>query len=347
MEANAPEPPRPPRRVRYRGRHPRHFAEKYKELDPQRDPATVAKVLAAGKTPAGGHVPVMLEESILALRLMAGMRGIDATLGYGGHAAGILEKIGETGSLLGLDQDPLELPKTIARFAERGIRAPRLIGVRSNYAGIQAAIAAQGWTAAEFIFADLGCSSMQLDDPARGFSYKADGPLDMRMNPNRSVSARGWLRAVAAADLARSLAEDADEPAAEALAEALAGKDLATTGELRGLIEQVLANADDSTRTLAVKRVFQALRIAVNDEFGSLKVFLRALPDCLAAGAAVAILTFHSGEDRRVKRAFKEGLATGRYSEISREIIRASPAEQSANPRSRPAKLRYAVKISE
>jgi 16S rRNA (cytosine1402-N4)-methyltransferase len=333
--------PRPPRRKRYSGKNPRRFEEKYKEHDPARYADTVAKVMASGKTPAGSHVPIMVDECLDALALRPAMTGVDCTLGYGGHAQKFLERITPGGFLLGLDQDPLELPKTEDRLRAAGYGPDAFAATRSNYAGIAKAFAANGLEAADFIFADLGCSSMQFDDPTRGFSFKHDGPLDMRMNPQRGLPASAWLERVAETDLAAALHDHADEPRANALALALAGKPLPTT---TALAEAIRANTPATDADLTIRRVFQAIRIAVNEEFTALDMFLRSVPACLKSGARLAILTFHSGEDRRVKKSFKHGLADGVFSAMSDGVITATPDERRTNPRSAPAKLRWAQK---
>jgi 16S rRNA (cytosine1402-N4)-methyltransferase len=333
--------PRPPRRKRYAGRNPRRFDEKYKEHDPSRYGETVDKVLASGKTPAGSHVPIMVGECLDALALRPGMTGVDCTLGYGGHARRILARITPGGFLLGLDQDPFELPKAEKRLREAGYGPDSFIAVRSNYAGIAKALAGRGITAVDFVFADLGCSSMQFDDPSRGFSFKHDGPLDMRMNPNRGLSAGAWLERVTESELAEVLRDHSDEPQAELLGHALAGKSFTTT---TALANAVRALVDGESGDLSIRRVFQAVRIAVNEEFTALDMFLRALPGCMKPGARVAILTFHSGEDRRVKRAFKQGIADGGFAAASDGVITAAPDERRLNPRSAPAKLRWAEK---
>lgn len=338
-----PQEPRPPRRKRYSGKNPRRFEEKYKELDPSLDPETVAKVIASGKTPAGSHLPIMVGECFDALALKPGITGVDATLGYGGHARQILGKILPGGKLIGLDQDPLELPKTERRLREAGFGPDCFEAVRSNFAGISKVLAQRGLEGVDFVFADLGCSSMQFDDPTRGFSFKHDGPLDMRMNPTRALSAAEWLARITPAKLARALDDHADEPRAELLASHLAGRHFSRTLELAAAIKATPGlPAEDAELTL--RRVFQTLRIAVNEEFTALETFLRVLPDCLKPGGRAVILTFHSGEDRRVKKAFQAGLHSGLFNEISRNVITASPAERHQNPRSSPAKLRWAVK---
>ena len=335
------EPPRPPRRKRYSGRNPRRFEEKYKEHDPARYAETVAKVIASGKTPAGSHVPILVDECMAALRLAPGMIGVDGTLGYGGHAARILETIRPGGKLIGLDQDPIELPKTEQRLRLAGHAADAFEAVRSNYAGIAKVLAGRGISAVDFVFADLGCSSMQFDDPSRGFSFKHAGPLDMRMNPERGLSAADWLARVSPDKLAAALHDHADEPRAESLAAELAGKHFSNTVDLAAAIRAAV-RADEDVAELTVRRVFQAVRIAVNEEFSALDVFLRALPACLKPGGRVAILTFHSGEDRRVKKSFQAALRDGIYSETSDGVITAGPEERRLNPRSSPAKLRWA-----
>lgn len=337
------EPPRPPRRKRYRGKNPRRFEDKYKEHDPARFAETVAKVIASGKTPAGSHLPVMVDECLEALRLQPGMTGVDVTLGYGGHALRILEKISPGGKLIGLDQDPIELPKTAHRLHLAGFGEHCFEAVRSNFAGIAKVLGERGISAVDFIFADLGCSSMQFDDPARGFTFKLAGPLDMRMNPQRGISAAAWLAAVTPEKLAAALHEHADEPHAATIADALAGRTFQSTLELAAAIRDSVRAGDAETEP-TVRRVFQAVRIAVNEELVALEAFLRVLPDCLKPGGRIAILTFHSGEDRRVKKSLQAGLRSGVFSTMSEGVITAGPHERHLNPRSTPAKLRWATR---
>lgn len=339
-----------PRRPRYSGTHPRQFHEKYKEQQPERYPDDVAKVLDGGKTPAGTHRPIMVREVLQTLALQPGDVAVDCTLGYGGHATEILAAIQPGGRLLGFDVDPVELPKTEARL-RAGVVSPDGLKVWTrNFAGISQILAEESPSGVAAVFADLGASSMQLDDPARGFSFKFDGPLDMRMNPLRGFTAAELLSRLEPDGLSRLLAEHADEPMAVELAhvilEAHALRPLSTT---TGLAEVVRTAVNRASRTPdaaedAVRRVFQSLRIAVNDEFRALDACLRQLPGCLKPGGRVAVLTFHSGEDRRVKSAFKQGLNTGLYASISQEVVRASAEERRANPRSSSAKLRYAIR---
>lgn len=338
------ESPRPPRRKRYSGKNPRRFEDKYKEHDPVRYGETIQKVIASGKTPAGSHIPILVEESLDALHLQFCMTGVDVTLGYGGHAIRILEKIGSGGKLIGLDLDPLELPKTEARLRGLGFNDDQFLAVRSNYAGIAKALGELGLQEVDFIFADLGCSSMQFDDPSRGFSFKSTGPLDMRMNPSRGLSAADWLARISAEKLEIALHGNADEPRAQSISVALAGSLFSNTTALAQAIRDSVRVSDDDERELTVRRVFQAIRIAVNEEFTALDAFLRVFPKCLKPGGRAAILTFHSGEDRRVKQVMKVGMRDGIFSEMSDGAIIASPEERRMNPRSSSAKLRWVTR---
>ncbi len=339
-----PEPHK--RRVRYKGKNPRRFEDKYKELNPERYADTVAHVLAGGKTPAGQHVPIMVSEIMRALSVQPSERVVDCTLGYGGHAAELLKAVQPDGCLLGVDQDPIELPKTEMRLRSTGYPAESLQCERTNFVALRSVLGKIGWhDGADAILADLGVSSMQIDNPARGFSFKHQGPLDMRMNPNKGVSASALIKKLNELELANLLSENADVTNAELLASALANQKFETTGELARAIAQALPKSFNEDRIkLSQRLVFQALRIEVNDEFNVLDGWLRGLPNCLSSGGRVAVLTFHSGEDRRVKKAFKLGVADGLYSAISESVIRASSSEKYDNPRASSAKLRWAVR---
>jgi len=336
--------------VRYRGTHPRRFEEKYKELDPERDPDTIAKVIASGKTPAGQHRSILVDEVLRHLAPRPGNRGADVTLGYGGHGEALLERLRPGGRLLALDVDSEQLPRTEARLRGLGYDEEALVVRRCNYAGLAGVLAQIGWDdGVDFLLADLGLSSMQIDNPARGFSYKHDGPLDMRMNPGRSVPASDWLARCKTATLVRVLIEGSDEPHAELLANAITAASakarIKTTHQLRRVVERALPGRVDATdRSAAVTRVFQAIRIAVNEEFSALDAFLVQLPGCLRPGGRVAILSFHSGEDRRVKHHFRDGFRGSIYSEIAPEIIRPNFREIGGNPRAASAKLRWAIR---
>lgn len=344
---------KPPRRPRYPGKNPRQFHEKYKELQPDRYQDDVAKVLASGKTPAGTHRPIMVQEIMSVLKPAPGQTAVDCTLGYGGHAKELLTAVQPGGRLLAVDADPVELPKTEARLRSLGFPAESLVVQRMNYAGVSRLILSEAPEGADLILADLGLSSMQIDNPDRGFTFKFDGPLDMRLNPQHGQPASALLSQLNERELARILELNADEPQSQKLAavilEAHANYPLTGTFDLSNVVADFAKqrrSADPDAVTQTIRRVFQALRIAVNDEFGALDSFLRQLPACLKPGGRVAIMSFHSGEDRRVKRAFKEGIACGIYAEISDDVIRPSMEEQRANPRSSPAKLRYAVRAT-
>jgi 16S rRNA (cytosine1402-N4)-methyltransferase len=342
---------KPPRRPRYQGPNPRQFREKYKELQPEKYADDLARVVASGRTVAGTHRPILVSEIMSILAPTPGAIAVDCTLGYGGHAKELLTAVQPGGRLLGVDVDPLELPKTEARLRALGFPEDSLLLRRMNYAGIATLILSESPAGADVVLADLGLSSMQLDDPARGFTWKADGPLDMRLNPEHGQPVSALLTKLEPAGLARLLEINADEPQSVRLAavilEAHAEYPFKTTTDLANVVTEFVRKRRQGTDELVketVRRVFQALRIAVNDEFGALDSFLRQLPGCLKPGGRVAILSFHSGEDRRVKRAFKEGLRDGIYSSASDEVIRPSPEEQRANPRSSSAKLRFAVR---
>jgi 16S rRNA (cytosine1402-N4)-methyltransferase len=337
--------PQHKRRPRYPGKNPRRFEEKYKERNPDLYPEAVAKVLTSGKTPAGTHRPVMVAEILEVLNPQAGEVAVDCTLGYGGHARALLPKLQPGGRLIGLDVDPIELPKAEVRLRALGFGADIFMAHRSNFAGLPKILATEQLPGADVVLADLGVSSMQIDDPGRGFSVKFAGPLDMRMNPQRGQPATVLLERISADDLAILLEDNADEPHAVALAYALAGRAFPTTTALADAIRcALLRKVMDDELDNSVRRVFQAVRIAVNDDFSALDSFLRNLPACLNPGGRAAIVTFHSGEDRRVKKSFEAGLADGLYADIAREVIRPTPAERYDNPRSSPAKLRWARK---
>ncbi|HEY1169742.1 MAG TPA: 16S rRNA (cytosine(1402)-N(4))-methyltransferase RsmH [Verrucomicrobiae bacterium] len=334
------------RRVRYSGKNPRRFEDKYKEHNPEKYGETIAKVMASGKTPAGMHRPIMVNEILEVLAPKPGNVAVDCTLGYGGHTREILARIQPGGHLLGLDADPIELPKTEERLRALGFGPETFTAHRSNYAGLPQVLASQNLTGVDVILADLGVSSMQLDDPTRGFSVKNDGPLDMRMNPLRGQSAASYLEKISVEKLKGVLEENSDEPYADTLSQALAGKKFVTTQSLAKAIRAAMIRIPQSEHDLSIRRTFQALRIAVNDEFSALDTLLRNLPNCLNPGGRVAILTFHSGEDRRVKKTFEAGLLSGLYSEIAQDVLRPSKEEQYENSRSKSAKLRWAVRAS-
>jgi 16S rRNA (cytosine1402-N4)-methyltransferase len=336
------------RRPRYKGTHPRRFEEKYKELDPRRFTDEKLKVEARGQTPAGSHRSIMVEEILDRLAPGPGESALDATLGYGGHAREIMVRLQPGGHLVGLDMDPIELPRTEARLRGEGFGPEIFSARRINFAGLPALISQTGQF--DCILADLGVSSMQIDDPLRGFTYKADGPLDLRFNPRRGKPASELLASLSELDLTEVLETNSDEPFARQIAHTLCSVDepISRTQHLADLIRGALkASGFDRTAPQtrsSLQRCFQALRIAVNDEEGVLDQFLSYIPAALKPGGRVAILSFHSGEDRRVKKAFQAGLRSGIFSDIAAKPERPSYQEQRENPRSSSAKLRWAVK---
>ncbi len=347
-----PDDPRDPstrvRRPRYPGRHPRRFDQKYKELAPDRYADEVRKIIASGKTPAGMHLPIMPGEVVEHARPRPGDVAVDCTLGGGGHARAILERIVPGGRLLGIDLDPAELARTEAALRAAGFGTDVFTAFHGTFAGLPQAMAAGGLMTADIVVADLGVSSMQLDNPARGFSYKGVGPLDMRMDPTRGQPASELIARTSEADLARLLEENADEPHAGIIASLLKSQPLATTHAAERVVRTGLERARPGLSKpevkMSLRRTFQALRIAVNHEFEALDALLRALPHVLAPGGRVVLLTFHSGEDRRVKHAFRDGRRAGVYAEVADRVIRSSMEETRANRRSTAAKLRWAVR---
>jgi len=345
------DPPAHVRRRRYAGRNPRSFHDKYKELNPEQYAADVQKVLAAGRTPAGMHVPIMAREVLDCLHPAAGDIVVDCTLGWGGHARAILERVQPGGRLIGIDVDPIELPRADARLRALGYGPDVFIARHANFAALPAVLAAAGLPQADVLLADLGVSSMQFDNPDRGFSYKGAGPLDMRMNPLKGESAAQLIARSTEDGLARLLEENADEPHAHLIARMLKEQPLETTHAaerlLRSGLHAAVPRATKADIKMSVRRTFQALRIAVNDEFAALDALLRVLPQCLAPGGRVAMLTFHSGEDRRVKKAFQAGHRAGVYEAIADEVIRSAKDETFANRRASAAKLRWAVRTAD
>jgi len=341
------------RRVRYSGKYPKHFNEKYKELNPEKYGSTIEKVKSKGSTPAGMHIPIMVKEILDFLQIEPGMQGFDATLGYGGHTLEMLKKLNHQGLLIGGDADPLESAKTKERLNKLGYDDTCFQVRLMNFCQIDEMVEEVG--PFNFILADLGVSSMQIDNPERGFSYKTQGPLDLRFNPKKGISAAERLCSMSKAEIEGMLVENADEPYAAQIAAQItkdmwSGVSITTTQALHAEVEKALENEQLSKdeRKEAVKkssaRVFQALRIDVNNEYEVLYEFLEKLPNALASGGRVAILTFHSGEDRLVKKAFKEYCRQEIYSEVARDVIRPSAEECAVNPRAHSTKLRWAIK---
>lgn len=339
------------RRVRYKGTHPKSYEEKYKEQQPEKYPETIERVIEKGSTPAGMHISICVKEILEFLQIQPGQKGLDATLGYGGHTQEMLKCLDGKGHLYALDVDPVESVKTEKRLKELGYGEEILTIRRMNFADIDKIGEEAG--PFDFILADLGVSSMQIDNPDRGFSYKKEGPLDLRLNPLKGISAADRLHEITREELCGMLLENADEPYAQEISRAVVaaikqGAKVATTTQLRQIIEDTLRFLPEKDRPEAVKkscqRTFQALRIDVNSEFEVLERFLEKLPDVLASGGRAAILTFHSGEDRIVKKMFKDQKRAGLYSEVAKDVIRPSAEECSRNSRARSTKMRWAVK---
>lgn len=339
------------RRTRYKGTYPRSYKEKYKELQPEKYVDTVAKVIQKGNTPAGMHISICVKEIMEFLKIKPGQTGLDATLGYGGHTLEMLNRLESKGHLYALDVDPIEISKTKERLEYLGYGQDILTTKQLNFANIDEVVAEAGLF--DFILADLGVSSMQIDNPDRGFSYKREGPLDLRLNPEKGISAAERLRTITQEELEGMLLENSDEPYSKIISKAIVsgienGADISTTTKLQQIIGDALQFIPTNERKEAIKkscqRTFQALRIDVNSEFEVLFEFLQKLPNALKKGGRVAILTFHSGEDRLVKKSFKRLALEGVYSEIATEVIRPTAEECNMNSRARSAKMRWAIK---
>ena len=339
------------RRVHYKGKYPKKFEEKYKELQPEKYGDTIAHVIEKGNTPAGMHISIMVKEILDFLQIKPGEIGFDATLGYGGHTKAMLERLEGQGHIYATDVDPEESAKTKKRLADLGFGEEILTVRLQNFCTIDEIAKEVGGF--DFILADLGVSSMQIDNPKRGFSFKVDGPLDLRLNQEAGISAAERLDTITREELAGMLYENSDEPYCEELAKAITdeirkGNRIDTTTKLRAVIEKTLDFLPEKEKKDTIKktcqRTFQALRVDVNREFEVLYEFMEKLPDALRPGGRVAILTFHSGEDKLVKRALKEGYKAGIYADYAKDVVRPSAQECVKNGRARSTKMRWAVK---
>lgn len=339
------------RRKRYKGTHPRSFDEKYKELNPEMYPETIEKVISKGSTPAGMHISIMVDEILEFLDIQPGQVGLDCTLGYGGHTSKMLEKLEGQGHVYGLDIDPIEIEKTTQKIRNKGFDENIFTSLLTNFRNIDEV--SEKYGKFDFVLADLGVSSMQIDNPERGFSYKKEGPLDLRLNPKMGKPASEILKELSKEELENILEENSDEPYADILAKNIysfirSGMEVETTGQLYKIIDKTLNFIEDKNRKDLVNktaaRVFQALRIEVNQEFEVLHEFVEKLPKILTPGGRVAILTFHSGEDRIVKKAFKEMKNSGIYDDVCRNVIRPSKEECHRNSRAKSTKMRWAIK---
>lgn len=339
------------RRVRYKGTHPRTYQEKYKELQPEKYGDTIEKVIRKGGTPAGMHISICVQEILDFLQIQPGQTGLDATLGYGGHSSKMLEQLQNQGHLYALDVDSIEMKKTKERLAGMGYGEDILSIRHLNFADVDQLLSeTDGF---DFALADLGVSSMQIDNPERGFTYKFEGPLDLRLNPEKGISAAQRLLDISQPELEGMLIENSDEPYAKEistviLSEIRKGNAITTTTQLQKAVEKALVRVPAEKRKETVKkscaRTFQALRIDVNNEFEVLETFLEKLPNVMKKGGRIAILTFHSGEDRLVKKSFQRFYREGIYSEIAKDVIRPSAEECNRNSRARSTKMRWAIR---
>ena len=339
------------RRVHYSGKYPKKFEEKYKEQSPEKYSETIEHIISKGSTPAGMHLSIMVEEILEFLSITPGQNGLDATLGYGGHTTAMLERLEGRGHIVGLDVDPIESEKTVQRIRNKGYDESIFSMRLTNFANIDKV--AEEFGKFDFILADLGVSSMQIDNPERGFSYKTEGPLDLRLNPTKGVSGAERLKELDYEEIKGMLIENSDEPYADEIAYAITKRNksdrtIEKTTDLKNAVEEALDFLPADEKNEAVKkscaRTFQSLRIDVNREYEVLYELLEKIPEVLKPGGRVAILTFHSGEDRLVKKSFKNCLKSGEYAKIAEEVTRPSAEECIRNPRSKSTKLRWAVK---
>lgn len=348
-EDSTPAAPHRRRRPRYRGTHPRRFEERYKELAPEKYPGIEEHIRAQGRTPAGGHVPILVLEVLAALAPAPGDIVLDGTLGHGGHASEFLRRILPGGRIIGMDVDGVELEKTAHRLQPIGA----ITAVHGNFAGVGAVVGREAPEGCDILFVDLGVSSMQLDNPERGFSYKHDGPLDMRMDHRLKATAADLLATLTEDELAAALEANADEPKAAGIARAIAKyrarAPLRTTRDLAAAVLEAKGYPprwrpeEGLGRSLhPAALTFQALRMMVNDELGKLAQFLRDAPWCLKPGGRIGVISFHSGEDRLVKHSFRDGYRSGLYDAWADDLIRPGADERRDNPRSAPARFRWA-----
>ena len=355
VTSNAETVPPPPRkrRERYSGSHPKKFSQKYKESS---DEVTREKIMAKGGTPAGTHRPIMVNEILEFLNPQPGQIFVDCTLGYGGHTTEILKRLQDPngrkhGFLISFDRDPIESAKTEARIRGLGFDANSFVVVHSNYSELTRELHRLNvFGQVDGVLADLGLSSMQIDDPSRGFTFKHEGPLDLRMDPTTGEPASSLLAKLSQEQLQEILEKNSDEPRARWCAKAILDqqkrKPITTTTELSDAVKSWMKTLSPKTREqegdTPIRRAMQALRIEVNQEFASLDKMLESLPSALNKVGRVAILSFHSGEDRRVKKTFQKFERDGLFSLVSPEAMRPSFDEQRANTRSKSAKLRTA-----
>ena len=300
-------------------------------------------LLRVASTP---HIPVLPTETLASLALKPGQIAVDCTLGLGGHSSMILKTLQPGGKLIAIDFDPANIARAQPRLS---LISPNFQIFHNNFAALPTVLQQAGIEKVDAVLADVGVASTQIDDPERGFSYRRPGPLDMRMDPTRGQPASSILARISQRDLAEALRELGDEDDADAIAALVVEKRKLAPIDTTEALTAIVCQARDFTleRAAGAKlhpaaRTFQALRILTNRELANLDRLLAVLPTILNPGGRAAIISFHSGEDRRVKLTFKEGLRAGTYDDISDEPIMATEAEIRSNPRSRSAKLRWA-----
>ncbi len=352
---NGGQPPeKHQRRRRYSGTHPKKFEEKYKEHNISAYPEIKAHLRAKGKTPAGSHIPVLTKEVIACLQPKSGDIVVDCTVGYGGHASEFIKHIGSSGKLIALDVDNAELERTRGRLNGKSVPVSFY---RSNFAGIGKVLKKENLDGCDIIFADLGVSSMQIDNPERGMSYKNDGPLDMRMDDRLKQTGADLLNSLSEEEISEAFWELADEPDHKKIAHAIVTQRceqvITQTSQLvdlifdaKGIDKKIWRQERRSSKSNSLHPaalVFQALRILVNDELGCLRELLRAAPYCLRPGGRIGIISFHSGEDRLVKHSFRDGVRNGIYHLAAENPIVPQIKEIHSNPRSASAKFRWAA----
>lgn len=303
--------------------------------------------LHPAEQPQPGHVPVLLEAVLELLNFSAGQTVLDCTLGRGGHAAAIIPRIGPGGVYIGLDLDGGNLDYArgvIEPIAERHGVGLHLL--HQSFAGADGALRQAGVASVDRLLADLGFASNQVDDPARGLSFRSDGPLDMRLDPSGPTTAADLVNTLGERDLADLIYRYGEERLSRRIARKIVAlrsdQPIKTTGALAELCRHAYGPRGRSARIDPATRTFQALRIAVNGELDALDSLLRRLPSLLAADGLAGIISFHSLEDRPVKRAFLAAQQAGLLERVTRKPVIADPAEQASNPRSRSAKLRIA-----
>ncbi len=306
------------------------------------------------------HIPVLLQEAIEALQIQPGATVVDATFGGGGHTEVLLEKVGKSGTVIAIDRDQ----SALKRYQEEHTIPENLVLVHANYSDLISAVAEQGKQTVDAILADLGFSSDQIEDSERGMSFLTDGPLDMRLDQSQEETAASLVQKLDVSDLARIFRSYGDEAAALKIAKAIAKEravaPITTTRQLAELVERVVPRSHKKTASHPATKVFQALRIAVNQEREHLVRFLESTVDTLRVGGRLSVISFHSGEDRLVKQFFAEAAKAcvcprefpvcrcdkkADFLVISKKGIRPSDAEVAENPRARSAVLRVAEKV--